>query len=511
MEPQDRYVASLKSYAAGPRVSCRSGGEHFKCLVQFFDDQIRSSRSHRYQSPSTIAMAIFSDSQEGRQWLALPRAADEVISIPPVCQGTAHLVFIHGFASATALAAIGAHYRVDPEFFRRCVGFIKGPSFYDYPPLPTASRTVGRLRISTLCARKVPLTMKEVESLRKEESARVARHHQQLTSNVTIGSSIVRAFATLNEVLVAVEQDVLFCVRKRKQGGWSAIIWQDMGQPLDRLVNAPWHTKGSTEIEPKPVIQHGWNKARKASGNNTASGADEPGGDSCNFGMTYGSTLASSIVRSDATYALSELYALAAASENQFLNATLNLAEEAARSSSRHEEQARRDLQYFKLLLDSHTMHLEESLAFINLCGSPAWPGATDPSEQETVKAQMHDMAVNFGYLVSRSKDLSAKCSQGIRDMVNGSRLSELQTSRRQGEAVYRLSLLALFFLPLSLTTGIFGMNIYELNSGSGKIQNVFIVTVVSMGLTCLMCFPREVVRAGSYFFRRPRRGLPNE
>lgn len=77
--------------------------------------------------------------------------------------------------------------------------------------------------------------------------------------------------------------------------------------------------------------------------------------------------------------------------------------------------------------------------------------------------------------------------------ITNRAMLKEARKSVDQAETVTKLTYLAFFFLPLSFTASLFGMNFKQFGTGSLNIWVMFVVLVPIMGVSCIICFWSQV------------------
>lgn len=69
-------------------------------------------------------------------------------------KGRAQILFLNGHPSPQWLNAIGGRFCVNPEFYQRHLDFraaFSRPDYFTLPALPSASETMVKLRITTIC------------------------------------------------------------------------------------------------------------------------------------------------------------------------------------------------------------------------------------------------------------------------------------------------------------------------------------------------------------------------
>jgi Mg2+ and Co2+ transporter CorA len=214
----------------------------------------------------------------------------------------------------------------------------------------------------------------------------------------------------------------------------------------------------------------------------------------------YGSTLQPEAMRADPTYALSELFAFAASSESQFLNLMQAQVESAITSYEDQEELSRKSLIYNKKLVDEHVRYIRETICSLKSRGESRWPKAKD---LETVAESLINLQGDFCHLLERAEHVAARCLEGIEIIINAVQLEEARKGIRQGEEMHRLTILAFFFLPLSLVASIFGMNFTEFGQGHLHIWLAGIVVVPVIAVSVVLGFWDHISEKGRLLRRR--------
>ena len=140
----------------------------------------------------------------------LPRVDQEFKS---KTQSTAHrLLFLRGFPTPEWLCKIGSFYRLDPEFFRRHLDLssFSHQQWFSSPSLPSASRNLLRLRVTTLARRRPKFPDLELARQKAQES--LSNYLKPISElRGSIGESIVRKFSLHSENYFSLEQDISLC------------------------------------------------------------------------------------------------------------------------------------------------------------------------------------------------------------------------------------------------------------------------------------------------------------
>jgi hypothetical protein len=129
--------------------------------------------------------------------------------------GSGHLIFIKGYPSPKWMAAIGARYRVDPEYFRRFLNFGHSRNYFDLPSLPSSSENIINIPITSIGNHSGLFTARD-----KQEEF-VATHLSRLESQGPVGASIVRHFSIHDDEYFSLEQNLLITIARIDGGGWN--------------------------------------------------------------------------------------------------------------------------------------------------------------------------------------------------------------------------------------------------------------------------------------------------
>lgn len=150
-----------------------------------------------------------------------------------------------------------------------------------------------------------------------------------------------------------------------------------------------------------------------------------------------------------------------------------------------------------------------EEMATVNATHTPRRPALTNktnapyPSPQTEANNAATKLTRDYEGLLRKARDLSAMYSEEIEHIRTSVALMEARKSLDYAQGIGRLSLLAFFFLPLSFTTGIFGMNFREI----GNDLSIWIWVAVSVPVfaaALILCYwPRISFLLRGYQARR--------
>lgn len=193
--------------------------------------------------------------------------------------------------------------------------------------------------------------------------------------------------------------------------------------------------------------------------------------------------LDSNTANGDAFYALHYVFEHAAYSEVQVLNIIEAQLEEemGVLTIERHRSHSLEDLHFLSMFLDRHVHQISETLRTIREKGHSTWPAKSDKGG--TTSSARKGLEEDFEDLLARAVELRRRCTEGMGIMMNRAVVAESRKAIEQNERLKRLTLLASFFIPLSFTTSLFGMNFVEF--GQGK-QPLWLFAAVSVPVLML-------------------------
>lgn len=246
----------------------------------------------------------------------------------------------------------------------------------------------------------------------------------------------------------------------------------------------------------------------------------------------YGHYLHTPTMRVDAFYALHDIFAFVACSENQFLNMLkTKYHSHARRTNNINQLESQLDnLRYHKAIVQDHIEQLQSVIECIQNRSDSHWvrpkpprPAsgqgsstegrgeaydrllATYESDVQRAETAASMLVRDFQGLLQKAQGLSQCHGERIDDIRTGNMLAESRKATEQARSVTRLTLLAFWFLPLSFTTSIFGMNFREL--GTHLSIWVWVATSVPVFLFALVCcFWTDFARVLKVFHRRIRK-----
>lgn len=221
-----QFAESIGAYAKRHKESFHYSGEHYAFLASFLDQSAHNPTSQKYiQRPADfqgVCVKISAEDCTKNQVFEYDAWDGHTAfqALPPPDPQMSHLVFLRGWQSREWLRVVGAQCNVDPEVFRRHLNFLDAKKFYDLPGLPSRTRHICQLRISTIIRRQVALTQQQVRQYRDADEDAVRNHQNDLRSRDVPGNSIVRRYAVHNETTSTIEQVISLSAYRKSNGGW---------------------------------------------------------------------------------------------------------------------------------------------------------------------------------------------------------------------------------------------------------------------------------------------------
>ena len=222
----------------------------------------------------------------------------------------------------------------------------------------------------------------------------------------------------------------------------------------------------------------------------------------------YGRFLDHNLSCSDPFYALSDLLAFCASSKSQLMNLIWHQLEIKSVDYEDEEDVQRwlSNIQDMRLLLLGQCRQLKRIIHKISERGGHKWNKISCLEvESEKREVAINKLQNDYKDLLQRVQELSEFCREEVDILVRNTQLLAAERAIDQAKRMGTLTLLAFFFLPLSLTTPFFGMNFKELNS---KLE-IWIFFAASAGVflfSLLLCFWNKTVSKVYRWYKRKKR-----
>jgi CorA-like Mg2+ transporter protein len=188
------------------------------------------------------------------------------------------------------------------------------------------------------------------------------------------------------------------------------------------------------------------------------------------------------LMQQDPFFILSQVYLHAAMSWTQLINFLEDdiLTWQSAREG--HLQSALEQLRFNICLIDRIISYLGESLEVIDNHSQYGWPSASTDTLRQQMSSIEESLRSDYKFLIVRCQSLLKRAEVSSGSLVREAQLLEAARGIDQAKKVNSLTLLAYLFLPFSLATGIFGMNVREFS----RQPSVWVFVVVALGLSML-------------------------
>lgn len=203
----------------------------------------------------------------------------------------------------------------------------------------------------------------------------------------------------------------------------------------------------------------------------------------------YGRTLHPDVMARDAMYALSEVLSFTASSQIQFLNLIDIKLEQQTSLSPAQDLLSLPNLKYLQKILYGHIQKTQQVLDSINNTKSPKWPKDKSLSGQLRADAAVKGLEQDFLHLLKRTETLHDRTAQAITTLMSSISIAEAQRAREQATRISKITFLAFVFVPLSFTTGFFGMNVTELSDHRVGLKLWAVMTTCVVGASLALFF----------------------
>lgn len=203
----------------------------------------------------------------------------------------------------------------------------------------------------------------------------------------------------------------------------------------------------------------------------------------------YGRTLDPDVMARDAMYALSEVLNFTASSQMQFLNLIDIKLEQQTSLSPAQDLLSLPNLKYLQKILYGHIQKTQRVLDSIENSKSRKWPKDMSPPGELRAGAAVQSLEQDFKHLLKRMETLHDRTAQAITTLMSSISIAEAQRAREQATRVNRITFLAFVFVPLSFTTGFFGMNVTELGNDRIGLKWWAVMTACVVGASLAVFF----------------------
>ncbi len=512
-------------------------GDNFRNLAKYLNRPKRQDDSSSVNLPPTLFATVYclqADIEikdlQCRDLRLEDELSDAIVSLSGESDSANFLMFLRGHPTPEWLNTIGAQFKVDPEYFRHHMDFNLSPgtsNWFSSPSLPSVSSNFITIRITTIGHRKHVghLADNSIKAARERANGSMVKFLNQLQNfDSDVGTSFVRRCSIHDSEYFTIEQNISLCCSRNNKSWtgmlgfrqsaciapkltfWTVLAWLDSGKNLDRGIEGPWmtenllsHLSRLKEVSLLPVIRHypriAFNTHRYARPSQTQQEAREGFQQTRSvLNQNYGKELNRAVMAKDSFFVVHDLFSFKAFAEVQFLNLVESVLSRETDVAVLNRKPSVENLLFHKELLASHARALRENIESIKSRGGPDWDRLTPEDDAKLyliAKEHSGRLLKDYEWLLQRTEELSASCDRGIQDSNTRVMMEEtLLTSQRSADTA-RLTNVATFssfiYVPLSITSGFFGMNFKAFGQGNLQLWLWPIVTVPVVLLSSLV------------------------
>ncbi|OIW26045.1 hypothetical protein CONLIGDRAFT_708937 [Coniochaeta ligniaria NRRL 30616] len=406
--------------------------------------------------------------------------------------------------------------RISTQFYRRHLDFREASGrnecFSDVT-LPSSGSHMIQLWTTTLGTRSTHQHSsfqedhENLDDLRSQTSRMMRSYIEKISvaraQSICYGDSIVRDFALHDRSSFSIEQamsiyvsgmspHVLVSGNAELISSDQGLVWLDYGRNLGHS-EGPWLPDA---LKCTPMLVRYWPTSQHRPGlilktkaiqklrkeKSTKPADNEIAQTARLLHEEYGCLLNSEVMAQDPFYALTDIFRFAASSEAQFLEMMQSLLHKemdpmkhrrGSGSGSVDKTLVMWNLVYNKQLTERHLQRLTKTVEFIearmqdNTTDNPIWPQPSTESARNIASKSARLLLADYRHLVRRATVLREEFVSSMTILMNAAAIDESQKAIAQAEGVAKLTTLAFFFVPLSFTTSVFGMNFRELSDGN--------------------------------------------
>lgn len=205
--------------------------------------------------------------------------------------------------------------------------------------------------------------------------------------------------------------------------------------------------------------------------------------------QNYGRSLRPDIQAADPFYALGEIFRLSANSQQQFLNVIDAKLRTYSAKGPQHDYEILPHLKYTQQILYSRISDIKRVLMSIENTLRPAWAKSNSQTGKEKAQIAYDTFQRDFKHLLDHAVSLYDRTKEAISVLQSSISIKESRGAILQAEKAGKLTFLASAFIPVSVATGIFGMNVKELPGDQISILWFFVVAVILITLIFILFY----------------------
>lgn len=385
-----------------------------------------------------------------------------------------HIVLVQGAMGASHLRNLIAQCRGDAEDreYRELLQFhFRSSGVFATGKLPSRRVPFATIRFITLGsfvqpAKRAPVPV--TDAVRSTIAAQLREHHDECLAGERNGYECFRAIGAHGRSFFTVEQQATFftldCDRDQPQ--WSGVLLSDIGE---RDSTPPWATKRQNfeQAQFLTVGSSDLNSVRRPHGRSIAvrDGGGEAGSRLLTHPDPFKSRLRDDEIMSEVSRKLCAQYPFAFVADLFDTSAlcwdqALNFLSDALQHLPDDHGERVKILGEAKRLIDRAARYFDETMQFIDARSARSrWP-QPDGEDQERVDAIAGRLRNDFAALADAAARLSTVCQETAHSTVTEISILAAQQALDESKRMYLFTYVASIFIPLSLVSSSFGMNV---------------------------------------------------
>ncbi|KAL4936543.1 cora-like Mg2+ transporter protein-domain-containing protein [Aspergillus oleicola] len=388
---------------------------------------------------------------------------------------------LEGYPDPDCIAFLGAEFAVRPEFFieHLPMSLKRGVNarVHELPTVPSRQDNVVRVPFSRLVKSLAPYpdssaTQTSSFMYRKRNEVEEARvnYEKGLVKYEKYGAAHIRRIIVHDREMCSIEEMVSFAIATHGNQ-WCGIFLTDNGRMLMDQEGLPW-TKSPRNDQLNwivPLIPY--NLLAERATRVPISGRDDSGlsGSLDQFHPLKNIVIADEVdgqlMQEDPFFLLASVLTVSFLSWSQ----TLNSIAQSIRESQDQLQVDQRTLQFQLEQLRQHFVTisrvkecLSENEHIIAQGGCPSWPKAATNATVQRRGLIQRQLKADYARMMERCSHLISQCESATSILVGFAQLVVSEKGTASAHEVNQLTRMAAIFIPLTLITGIFGMNVRE-------------------------------------------------
>jgi hypothetical protein len=445
------------------------------------------------------------------------------LAVDSGCAG--RVIMLRGFPSLRWIDFLGDMFDVNPEFWRRHLGcIVQAPADDLAKPasLPSTTDRILQHRVASIGSRKRfwQPHVQDLQVLRYEATKKFQAYRANLekwdTAKWTPGDSVVRQYVLHDKEHFTIDQNVTAYLHAPEAGApwagtssrtldtsreqsclcmelnvYAVIVLVDCADDLSSSPHGPWlNDDGSPNCTmlPPPVDDEETMTQFRYQGKRTSSRHSAADGEFVqslsNLHISLGARLDAETRAQVPFYVLHDVFRTSILVDSQLLNLIshktgsedVDIVNSQTGTASYETEQLQ--LLHFQRFLESRLHAMQDLQSLFQRQRAGMWPGASVKRCRDISDMSLSSLQQDHDHLMNRTRDLLTRVERSINLLTSLIQIQQAKRSHRLNQTLFRFTLVAAVYIPLSFTTSFFGMNFVQFGTGTLNLWIFFVVGV---------------------------------